>query len=261
MKKIILAILTFTLFFRGIGQTVTDIDSNVYNTVTIGVQKWMKENLKVTRLNDGKEIQLVTKNDSWISLSSPAMCIYNNVDSNLIYGRLYNWSAVESNSLCPKGWRVPSNADWDKLVAQLGGMYAADDKLKENGTTHWVAPNKNANNSSGFTALPGGYRDPLNGTYVHLGADGNWWSSSQFEERAGYFWMADEFTFAATEKNGRKQYGNSVRCLEGISSGIETAKSAETLIVFPNPARKILNLTNNELKNTRIEIINFQGKV
>ena len=261
MKKKILAILTFTFVFRSIGQTVTDIDSNVYNTVTVGAQTWMKENLKVTRFKDGKEIPLVTKDDHWINLTSPAMCIYNNADSNLIYGRLYNWYAVESNSLCPEGWRVPSNADWDELVAYLGGMYAADDKIKETGIAHWVAPNKDANNSSGFTALPGGYRDPMKGTYVHLGADGNWWSSSQFEVRAGYFWMAIEFTFAATEKNGRYQYGNSVRCLEGISSGVETAKPAETLIVYPNPAQNILYVNNYMLNNARIEIINFQGKV
>jgi uncharacterized protein (TIGR02145 family) len=152
--------------------TVTDIDGNVYQTVTIGAQVWMLENLKVTHYCNGEAIPDVTAVAPWAGLSTGACCVFNNAGSNVaVYGRLYNWYAVnDPRSIAPAGWHVASEADWQQLEAYLG-MNEADlnltgyrgttegGKLKEVGTMHWAGPNAGATNESGFTALPGGFRD------------------------------------------------------------------------------------------------------
>lgn len=147
--------------------TVTDIDGNVYNIITIGPQEWIKENLRTTKLNDGTAIPFVTGNTTWGNLISPGYCWYNNDQATFknTYGGLYNFYSVETTKLCPIGWHVPTNDDWNTLITYLGGSTQATIKLKETGTTHW-ATNSNATNSSGFTALPGGFRDSY---YVYLG--------------------------------------------------------------------------------------------
>ena len=143
--------------------TVTDRDGNSYNTVTIGSQTWMTENLRVTRLNDNTPIQLVTSNSSWASMTTPAYCWYNNDEAanKNIYGGLYNWYAVNTGKLCPSGWHVPSHQEFTVLRDYLGGATAAGGKLKEVGLTHWKSPNTGATDSSGFTAVPSGTRTGL----------------------------------------------------------------------------------------------------
>jgi uncharacterized protein (TIGR02145 family) len=142
----------------GIGEVVTDIDGNVYNTVTIGDQVWMAENLKTTKLNDGTSISNAIDNIAWASLSTPGYCWFiNNRATYEIYGALYNWYAVYTDKLCPTGWHVPSNSEWTTLTDHLGGAEVAGGKLKESGSSHWASPNTGATNVTGFTALPGGY--------------------------------------------------------------------------------------------------------
>jgi len=140
--------------------TMTDIDGNVYETVTIGTQVWMAENLKVTHYRNGNTILHIIDWFSWFTLTG-AYCEYDNDVNNVaVYGRLYNWYAVnDSRYIAPVGWHVPSDAEWLTLVDYLGGDTVADGKMKEIGTTHWVSPNTGATNESGFSALPGGYRD------------------------------------------------------------------------------------------------------
>ena len=163
------------------GNIVTDIDGNVYHTVTIGTQTWMVENLKTTKYNDGTSIPDVTDNTAWYALTSGACCDYNNTSGNSItYGKLYNYSAViDSRKLCPTGWHIPTDAEWTALSTFLGGEDVAGGKLKEAGVTHWTTPNANADNSSGFTALPGGFRNNL-GAFASNGIVGIWWSSSEY---------------------------------------------------------------------------------
>jgi len=142
------------------GLDANDIDGNVYHTVIIGTQTWMVENLKTTKYNDGISIPYVTDNGAWISLTTPAYCWYNNEASyKTQYGSLYNWYAVNTGKLAPTGWHVPSNAEWTTLTNYLGGENLAGFKIKESGTTHWKSPNEGATNETGFTALPGGYRN------------------------------------------------------------------------------------------------------
>ena len=82
------------------------------------------------------------------------------------FGALYTYATVSTGKLCPVGWRIPDNTDWDSLAATLGGSDVAGGKMKEAGTGHWSNSNYGADNSSGFTGLPGGM---LMGGASHLG--------------------------------------------------------------------------------------------
>ena len=175
--------------------SVTDIDGNVYNTITIGSQVWTLENLKTTRYRDGTLIPDVTGNTAWAALTSGAYCNYDNDEGNVAtYGRLYNWYAVaDAHNLAPAGYHIPSLAEWDILRNYLGGVNVAGGKAKEAGLAHWLAPNTGADNSSGFTALPSGVRylisDPAYtvypADYEHLGSTGDWWTSSDYASNPG----------------------------------------------------------------------------
>ena len=196
-------------------ETVTDIDGNVYHTVTIGAQTWMVENLKTTKYRNGESIANVTDNDGWNELRSGAYCNYYNSDENgITYGKLYNWFAVnDSRNIAPTGWHVSTDSEWTTLINYLGEEKAGR-KLKEAGKSHWEKPNKGATNSSGFTALPGGDRSGNGGTFLSIGRYGHWWSSSEGD--SGYAWdrlMRCDDGDDVTRKRSSKEWGLSVRCL------------------------------------------------
>lgn len=138
--------------------TVTDIDGNVYNVVSIGSQCWMKENLKTSKFRDGTPIEQMTDHPSWendwADATKPLFIYYDHKSTNNDkYGKLYNWLAVSDNrGICPDGWHVPTRAEWEQMIKQTGGIY---DSKNIKATTGWNN-NNNGNNSSGFTALPGG---------------------------------------------------------------------------------------------------------
>lgn len=165
-------------------KTVTDIDGNIYHTIKIGTQVWLVENLKTTKFNDGTSIANVT-DYSWSTISTPAYCWYNN---NLLYkadyGALYNWYAASSTKIAPVGWHVPTQAEFQQLVTYLGGSTIAGAKLKETGNTHWNS-NSGATNSSGFTAVPGGYSAYSSGNFHSLGDLSVYWSSTQSSAQSG----------------------------------------------------------------------------
>jgi uncharacterized protein (TIGR02145 family) len=158
---------------------VEDIDGIVYNSVTIGTQVWLKENLRTSKFNDGEAIPLVTDKAEWAALTTPGYCWFDNdaVTYKNAYGGLYNWYAVNKGNLCPTGWHVPTNLEWTTLADFLGGPYVAGGKLKETGTEHWSSPNIGATNETQFTALGGGGRS-YDGIYNNFGIYGCWWSSS-----------------------------------------------------------------------------------
>lgn len=159
--------------------TVKDIDGNTYHTIQIGGQLWMVDNLKTSKYNDGTPIPLVTDSAAWASLNDPGYTTYNNtndIDTINTYGGLYNGYAVHTGKLCPKGWRVPTENDWNILIDYLGGESVAGGKLKELGTAHWSEGNI-ADNSSGFTALPGGNRG-ANAKFFNMGKNAYYWSQT-----------------------------------------------------------------------------------
>lgn len=197
--------------------SVTDIDGNVYHTVTIGVQVWMIENLKTTKYRDGTSIPEVTDDTQWIGLTTGAYCDYNNTVSDLTsYGRLYNWYTVsDSRSIAPIGWHVAMNADWTTLTTYLGGENLAGGKLKESGTTHWLYPNAGATNESGFLALPGGCRDEL-GRFSFLGDYGLWWGSTEYSATSAFSRYMSFGGTIVSRAIDKKNCGFSVRCVRDL---------------------------------------------
>jgi len=196
--------------------TVEDLDGNLYKTVTIGSQVWMSENLKTTKYNDGSSIPNLTDETQWISTIEGAYCDYdNNVLNSNEYGRLYNWYSVsDARKLCPEGWKVPSDNEWQTLVDFLGGEYYAGGKLKETGTSHWLTPNTGATNVYGFTALPAGHRDGA-ALYRRLGDLAIWWTATE-EFSLVYSWRRSlEYNTENILKNRNfKTLGFSVRCIK-----------------------------------------------
>jgi len=178
--------------------TVTDIDGNVYTTVKIGNQIWMAENLRVTHYRNGDPITHAKSNYDWYNMGENsqgingegAYCSFNNdAIKATIYGYLYNWYSVNDNrSIAPEGWHIPTDEEWKELELFLGMSHTEVDaftrwrgtneggKLKECGLEHWKAPNSGATNETGFTALPGGYRNE-SGDFIDM-----------FER--SYFWTA-----------------------------------------------------------------------
>ena len=196
-------------------EPVTDIDGTIYNTVKIGEQIWMAENLKTRRFNDGSEIQLVTDASIWSNLSTGAYCWYKNEESSYSdpYGVIYNGYAISTGKLCPAGWHVPDREEWQKLREFTGDSIKGGGKLKETGTDHWLAPNKGADNSSGFTAVASGMRY-FDGTYASVGYFTGIWSSTETGTN-DLWYMSLYFGDAAFNMSHiTKSHGFSVRCIK-----------------------------------------------
>ncbi len=212
--------------------SVTDIDGYVYEIVEIGDQVWMAENLKVTHYSDGTAIPLVEGNSAWDALeyTDKAYCYYDNSTANRdVYGTLYTWAAAMNGAtssdidpsgvqgVCPSGWHLPSDAEWYELALFLGGGSegsVAGGKLKETGTIHWISPNSDATNSSGFTALPGGYRFSI-GSFNYMGNNAMFWSSTEYVHMSGMAWiLALGYNYSMENRHtSPKEAGYSVRCL------------------------------------------------
>jgi uncharacterized protein (TIGR02145 family) len=195
--------------------TVTDIDGNIYNTIKIGKNVWMVENLKTTRYSNGDHILNVTDSIKWCNLSTGAYSNYDNDADNypIIYGRLYNWYAVkDSRNLAPDGWHVATDAEWELLVAYLGGENIAGDKLKEKGIAHWHSINTRATNETGFSALPGGARF-TNKNFSCINLVGFWWSSSELNEDNAWVWRIGNDQDKTYKREDNKHNGYSVRCV------------------------------------------------
>lgn len=209
--------------------TVKDIDGNVYNTVTIGSQVWMVENLKTTKYRNGDPIPNIAGGDEWSNVKTGAQCNYNN-DATIgnKFGKLYNWYAVnDSRNLAPTGWHIPSEDDWEILdnyvAANLGTSGALIKALASK--TDWsdasmLGDDLSKNNTSGFTAMPGGYRSSYHGGFSWIGDYGAWWSSKECLYPKLSAWsrsMGDNDTGWSNEMfvdPYPMNYGLSVRCVK-----------------------------------------------
>ena len=203
---------------------VVDIDGNVYHTVAIGDQDWMKENLKVTRYRNGDPIVNVTDNNQWISLTEGAFSWINNdtVNSNNGYGALYNWyAAVDPRKICPTGWHVPTDAEWQVMERFLGMTFKEAEEtvlrglnqgLQLKDTVGWIK-NGNGSNSSDFSALPAGLRHGSSGEFYNAGIDACWWSST--EEDTYNAWLRNMYYYfnSIYRIPDSKNFGFSVRCV------------------------------------------------
>jgi uncharacterized protein (TIGR02145 family) len=212
---------------------VTDCDGNEYETVLIGNQEWMAENLRTACYQNGDPIPNEQGSVQWDGedgVSTGAWCHYNNDSQYEIpYGKIYNWYAVDDpRNLCPLGWHVPTDAEWSVMIGFLDPQHdpnvideqstIAGGKMKSVGTVHWESPNAGATNESGFSALPGGARgadltnDQFNNT---LGFLGGWWASDTAWWSHQPFLRLIEYDDGDIERAyGLKRSGLSVRCIK-----------------------------------------------
>ncbi len=202
-------------------ETMTDIDGNVYRTVTIGNQVWMAEDLRVTHYRDGRPIPNVTDSSAWGGLTTGALCFYNN-DSTAnakLYGALYNWYAVNGDTdgdglpdaeIAPAGWRIPSQADWLELTESVGGTALAGKNLKS--TTGWMN-NGNGIDAAGFTAVPAGRC--AYGNFLFMGSDVSYWTLREIGTTNAYAFNLSYDLDYVRYVNGIKSAGFSLRCIKG----------------------------------------------
>lgn len=203
---------------------VADADGNMYNTVKIGDQVWMTENLKTTKFNDNSEIPLVSDNEAWTQLSASGYSWpINNEDMYKdLYGAYYNWFAVETGKLCPTGWHVPTDEDYKALEISLGMNQTQADALEWRGTdqgnklkntTGWDS-NGNGSNTSGFAVLPAGVRYYGNGETLGLGLLTYFWTSTSDTQLMAFYRRLDSDNSAVFRKSTSKNAGKSVRCVK-----------------------------------------------
>lgn len=183
-------------------KTITDIEGNSYRTMVIGKQEWMIENLRVATFNDGTPIPNITDKTEWMRAATPGYSWYDNDSSNkTTYGGLYNWYAVNTGNLCPKGWRVPADSDWAILLGTSDNRNTIFKNLEE----------------TGFSAIPGGYRYGYywgTGLFYEKGANGYWWTATEATTTHGWSRTISLQKLKVYRSYFEKSNGFSVRCIK-----------------------------------------------
>ena len=199
---------------------VRDIDGNVYHTLIIGRHEWMTENLKTTRYNDGSKIENTgNNNQAWIDNRTGAYSWYDNDISNKeFFGALYNWYAVNTNNLCPRGWRVPSDAEWNAISRYIAGSRAnssgndlvSEDAEIDPGLFRFVP------GGTRYTNFTSGSRESSEGYFYYLGKTGRWWASDDVSPSGAWYRSmyidSDKFYRGVNKKTT----GFSIRCIRDV---------------------------------------------
>lgn len=219
--------------------SITDLNNNSYNTVQIGSQCWTKQNLKVTKYNDGTDIPFNNTYTSgsvstvWAGLTTGAYAIYDNESSTgpnaTNYGFLYNWyAATNSGKLCPAGWHVPTDAEWTILTSHLGGLSGAGAKMKSTELNPTVIygwfggpPGSAGTNTSGFTGLPGGVRQAA-GSYDSKNINAFFWSNKSNSLSHAEYRNLTLSTPDVISSSSPKADGLSIRCLKDVDGSNPT---------------------------------------
>jgi|WetSurMetagenome_2_1015567.scaffolds.fasta_scaffold243071_1 uncharacterized protein (TIGR02145 family) len=277
MKSIPALFVLLTLYAtKNQAQTVTDYDGNTYHTITIGSQVWMLENLNVTHYNNGDSIPEVIDSLSWVSQHNGAWCNFNNSPANgAVYGKLYNWYAgTDPRGLAPPGWHVPSDEEWKTLELYLGMSPSQADstdwrgtdqgaQLKETDTLHWHWPTGNtATNSSGFTALGGGWRIYFlhTGSFYNLTNTGEWWTSTEKDSAGAWLRNLCVYHPEVYRISFGKTQGCSVRCIKDIQTGTMKIENGMEINLYPNPAHDFICADGGDWLNLNIHIYTIDGK-
>lgn len=179
-------------------------------------QVWMNKNLDTDKYRNGDPIPKVTDPEQWGKLTTGAYCYFDNDSAKYaaMYGKLYNWFAVnDPRGLAPKGWHVATDEEWTTMENSLGGGSLAGAAMKEAGIAHWITPNSGATNTSGFTALPGGYCNELGVSY-DKGRFGFWWTATQADKKLAWYRTMYHFDSAVQRNSSSKRGGFSVRCIK-----------------------------------------------
>lgn len=199
---------------------IVDGDGNLYTTVTIGTQVWLKENLKTTKYINGDVIGTTIPDNLDLGSDTDVNAKYQwpvnrDESTGAVYGRLYSWYAVtDSRGVCPAGWHVPTTTEMGLLASNLGDNSTAGDKLKEAGTAHWASPSTGTN-ETGFTAVPAGSRN-YTGYFDGFGGTNVFWASSSHGENTAYIARlnAGYSGFGGAGGYEHKKSGMSVRCIK-----------------------------------------------
>lgn len=205
---------------------VADVGGNIYSTVVIGNQRWMAENLRTSHYANGDPIPYVPDAVQWAGLDSGAWTNYDNdAGYDEIHGKLYNWYTVlDARNVCPSGWHVPTDAEWQELEQHLGMSVT---ELQAEGTrgetanvggqlkaqSLWVGPNTGATNASHFSALPGGRRSSV-GAFSTIGTSGMWWTASEYSDAQAWRRILTNNSAGISRDDNSKQNGASIRCVQ-----------------------------------------------
>ena len=228
MKKIILLLLAFYYTNAHSQNKIIGVDGNTYNTIKIGDQIWMKENLKVRSYRNGDTIPTNLSDSTWSNTKSGAYTIYNNdIKMDSIFGKLYNWYTIsDPRGLCPIGWHVPSDDEWKTLELFLGLLekdYKKSGrrgekqniagKMKSVNNGYWKHSYNGETNESGFSGLPGGVKNTKK--FFGLGESGTWWTSTTMSPTTPYSWyrLLDHLKRPYRDVNPNN-HGFSVRCMK-----------------------------------------------
>ncbi|NUY81435.1 T9SS type A sorting domain-containing protein [Flavobacterium sp. MAH-1] len=242
------------------GVGVVDIDGNTYASVIIGNQEWAVGNLNVTKYNNGDIIPERTTANNWHDSPNGAWSNYLNDPSNgTIYGKIYDWDSVtDPRGLAPEGWHIPTKAEWDELIAFVGGPATAGIALKS--TTLWNTPNVGATNSSGFSAIPNGirYYDGNFSLPAYFGSSNAFWTTTEFTPGAVYSFSMSSATTAVNNGYYPATAGYAIRFLK--DSGLKTGESSPIRFrLYPNPTHGQLHCESQKGQYT-IELFTVFGQ-
>jgi len=206
---------SFNRYLYNVIMVMQDQSALEFPSIVIGSQEWMTSNLSVTHYRNGDPLAQSLSFEEWRGLSSGATCSYEKDNRHdRVFGRLYNWHAVnDSRGLAPEGWRIAEDSDWQELIDFLGGHDIAGGALKEKGTAIWKGPNTGASNSSGFAAIPAGFRS-LYGDFRHQGLYGYYWSATQSRSNCAWIRVFGYFDSRVLRTGGALGSGYSVRCIK-----------------------------------------------
>lgn len=253
------------LNLMALAQTVTDVDDNIYNTIQIGTQTWMQENLRTTHFNDGTAIP-TTSSPIYNDSTSVYQWAYD-LDSTYIndYGLLYTWYVViNDKNACPSGWHIPDNAEWDTLRNFLGGEMVAGSKMKETGTTRWTVTDSTVDNSSGFTGVGSGFRGNPTG-FNGLNASGSFWSCTPVGTidnfPRGYLYRLHAGNSTFTQSVAVANVGTAIRCIKDLPTNTSSPSMNRNLKVFPNPATESISVSIEEVGKYELVIYNTVGAI
>lgn len=181
--SIFFSLISYSQEYPNEGVPIRDSEGNVYRIIMTQSGVWMAENLQTFKLNDGTPLTYINDNSKWKDVKKPAYGFFStDVKYAQTYGAIYNWYAVSTGKLCPKGWHVPTEAEWNDLMDYADGNVKSGDnpaKLKESGTAHWKAPNDGATNEIYFTALPAGEINLFPLDNREPGTKTSWWTSTE----------------------------------------------------------------------------------
>jgi uncharacterized protein (TIGR02145 family) len=276
MQKVLMLGIVVLLASMVSAQTVVDYDGNVYDVVTIGSQKWLKQNLVTSHYSNGDVIPLVEDGTTWASLTSSGMSYYDNdsLTNAPIYGALYNgFVAADSRNACPVDWHVATDEDWKvleiyadasvdtSLMNVLTGTNVGM-KLRQAHPGLWLTLNPSywGLDTYGFTALPAGVRSSSDGSFGGIANYGDWWTADTvgFGGAIVHFMFADDGGVIHTVRSMNNGY--SIRCVENEDASVLN-QELNKFQLFPNPASEVLFVTCESTDTKDILILNIAGEV